>query len=319
MNANITGKNDERVGLYVDDNNDVEHWIEMEFDGEIKYHEQDAYADDPDKRSPEGKKHVGQTKQYAKYQVYRERGYDTLDVSENPDRLLQTAMVIGSLSTAAFEAHFGDLYQQLKSEYTDQPPVVDVEDEIREGTFMVYAKEIVLGLDDTELAELATALSADDVEAYLTEAASLLDDESTGSAGLLEEFADLTAKYDLDEHATIEDPAQWLQATPTVYPKWRIGTQIHQDPEQLPDLDVEPDCRLEIVPYNPDSLEDLQEYIVQHLKCQIRDCFVAIGVIPPEPFQVQGPGTDFYTMQYQHYDFLQPYHDPEADIDWDAI
>ena len=179
MKAVITGSS-ERIGVKVQDNNSVDHGIEMDFDGEIKYHQQDAYADDPDERSPENKKHFGQARDYARYYAYRERGYDTLDVSENPDRLLQTAMVIGSLSTAAFEEHFGDLYQQLKSEYTDQSPVVDVEDEIREGTFMVYAKEVVLGLDDAELSELATALSEDDVQAYLTEAASLLDEESTG-------------------------------------------------------------------------------------------------------------------------------------------
>jgi len=36
MNGNITGENDERVGVYVYDENDIEHWIEIEFDGDIK-------------------------------------------------------------------------------------------------------------------------------------------------------------------------------------------------------------------------------------------------------------------------------------------
>ncbi|QCW04056.1 hypothetical protein [Natrinema pallidum] len=319
MEATITGEDDIAVGLSVIDNNGEEHLIEMEMDGEIYHHNQDAYADDPDKRSSEGKKHVGHAARYAKYHVYRERGYDTFDVSENPDRLLQTAIIVGALSREEFEEYFGDLYQQLKSHGTDQDPVVDVMDEVREDAFFVYAKEIYLGLDDSEIAELATSLTDADARAYLQAAASLLDDASAGSPELIEEFADLAAEHGIDPFHGVDEPGQWIRAAPTLYPKWRIGTQLHEDPDQLPDIDGDPDCRLEIVPYDPDSIEALQEYVVQHIKCQIRDCFVGMGIVPPEPFRVQGPGTDFYTMQFQHYDFYQPYHDPDADIDWESV
>ncbi|WP_459987435.1 hypothetical protein [Natrinema sp. JCM 9743] len=304
----------------MNDHTGIEHDITIEKEtGDIPYHDQDGYADDPDERSPEGMKHVGQAQQYAKYYVYRERGYDTLDVDKNPDRLLHAAIIVAALSTNAFEDHFGDLYRQLKSHNTDQEPVVHVEDDVREDTFFVYAKEIYLGLEDEELAELATSLTDEDVIAYLQDAAELLESEPTGSVGLLEKFPSLAEEYDLEGFIDETDPEQWIRATPTVYPRWRIGKGIHQDPDQLPDIDDDPDCRLEIVPYDPDSIEDLQEYVVQHIKCQIRDCFVHMGMVPPEPFHVQGPGADINTMQFQRYDFLQPYHDPDADIDWESV
>ncbi|QCW01824.1 hypothetical protein [Natrinema pallidum] len=323
MEATITGEDDIAVGLSVIDNNEEEHLIEMEMDGEIYHHNQDAYADHPDNRSPEGRKHVGQAARYAKYYVYRERGYNTLassDSLQDPNRLITTAMVIHSLSADAFEHHFGDLYRQLKSHAGAGEPVVHVKDAVMEDAFMVYAKEIYLGLEDTDLAEVIETLSTEDATDYLRDAVTLLEDEETGAAGVLDQLAPLAAEYGLeDDLSETLEPEQCLDATPTVYPKWRIGTQIHEDPDQLPDIDREPDCCLDIVPYDPDSIEDLQEYIIQHITCQVRDCFVSIGVTPPEPFRVQGPGQDFITMQYQHFDYLQPYHDPDAEIDWENV
>ena len=109
MNANITGENDERVGLYVTDNNDVEHWIEMEFDGEIKYHEQDGYPDDPDDRTGDGNEHVNQARRYAKYYVYQERGYDTLPWDLDYERFQTVQGTLEELSTGDIEEYFGDL------------------------------------------------------------------------------------------------------------------------------------------------------------------------------------------------------------------
>jgi hypothetical protein len=321
MEASIPTEDEQYIGADVVDNQGVTHELTLvKSTGEIEYHSQDGYADDPDERSPEGKKHVGQASRYAKYHVYRERGYETFDASENPDRLLNTAIVLDTLSPAAFEEHFGDLYQQLKSHYTDQEPAVHVEPEVREDAFMIYAKEIYLGLDDTDLADLTDTVATEEMEAYVHDVGTLLDDSPAGSAGVIDQLDELAAKHGLDD-LTDETPApeQWLAATPTIYPRWRIGTEIHQDPEQMPEIDGKPDCRLEIVPYDPDSIEDLQEYVIQHIKCQIRDTFVRMGVTPPEPFQVQGPGLDLVTMMYQHYESLQPYHDPEATIDWGAV
>ena len=57
MDAAIEGEDGEYVKIYVTDNSGTEHDITVEMNsGDIAYHNQDSYADDPDKRSPEGKK-----------------------------------------------------------------------------------------------------------------------------------------------------------------------------------------------------------------------------------------------------------------------
>ncbi|PYZ02522.1 hypothetical protein C8039_18400, partial [Halogeometricum sp. wsp3] len=52
------------------------HGIHVGFDGEVTYHEQDGYPDDPDKRTSEENEHVNQARRYAKYYVFAQRGYD---------------------------------------------------------------------------------------------------------------------------------------------------------------------------------------------------------------------------------------------------
>lgn len=318
MDGKITGESEVRVGLHVTDNNGKKHEIEMEFDGEIKHHEQ-VYANATHGRTPEEDKHVGHARGYAQYYVYRERGYDTLDESRNPDRLMSTAAVVAALSSDEFEDHFGDLYQQLRSHGGHAEPVVGVMDAVKEDSFFVYAKEIYLG-DEGEMWSQLESASLEQVEGYLETVGERLSEESLGIAGLIDELPEIAAEHGLDDVSVPSvDPTQLIEATPPPYPRWRIGTQIHEDHEQKPDLDRKADCRLEIVPYVPDSLEAFQQYVLHHIKCQIRDCFTTIGVVPPEPFRVQGPGLDLVTMQYQHYPALQPYHDPDADIDWENV
>ena len=147
MKAVITGENDERVGINLLDNSDVEHVIEMEFDGTIKYHQQDGYPDDPDERTEAGNEHVNQARRFARYWVYRKRGYDTLKPVQNPDRIAQAAVVLQLLSVDAVERFFGELYQQFRAASTDGDRPITLPDGVghREA---VYQQDIYLGLDD---------------------------------------------------------------------------------------------------------------------------------------------------------------------------
>jgi len=306
MNGNITGENDERVGLYVDDNNDAEHWIEMEFDGEIKYHEQDAYPDHPDDRTNEELKSVMQARKFARYHVYQERGYETLPPNERPERLILATLVVANLSTEAFEQQFGDLYQQLKSYSTDQEPVVDLPDGLSEDNYYLYAKELYLGFDDDALQSTLEAIDEASLEVIL---------ETVGNSDPAVDEA-LTALGINPVDAEPSDLSErWIEAISDVLVQWRIGESTHRQNAEL-DVDREPDVGIEIHPHDPGSIEEFQTYVVDHLRCQLRDAYVQTGQTPPEYAQIQGPGRDLFTMMYQKLSSMQNYHDPDAEIDW---
>ncbi|WP_049919995.1 hypothetical protein [Halobiforma nitratireducens] len=122
MKAVITGES-ERVGVNLLDNNGVEHVVEMTFDGEIKYHQQDGYPDKAAERTHSEGEHVGHARKYAQYYVAQETDYDTIPWDLNADRFADVRQALQALSTDDIEHFFGDLRDQSLSHYRDDPDV----------------------------------------------------------------------------------------------------------------------------------------------------------------------------------------------------
>ncbi|MEZ3116125.1 hypothetical protein RYH80_09385 [Halobaculum sp. MBLA0147] len=78
--------------------------------------------------------------------------------------------------------------------------------------------------------------------------------------------------------------------------------------------DRRPDGRLEHVVIDLDW-PDFPEFLDYHLRCQIRDSYLARGEEPPEEYRVLGPGTDHAMVRYMTRDHLPDYHDYNASVD----
>ncbi|WP_257217565.1 hypothetical protein [Halapricum salinum] len=101
------------------DNESVKHKIGVLYDGEINGHLQDGYSDDPAKRTEDENEHVNQARRYARYYVYEQRGYDTVEHTENPGYVNAVREAIADLSDVEFRQYFGPLHQQLRSHHDD--------------------------------------------------------------------------------------------------------------------------------------------------------------------------------------------------------
>ncbi|ELY75401.1 hypothetical protein [Natrinema gari] len=279
----------------------------MLFDGEIVYHYQDSYPDDASKRTNQEDESVSQARRLARYHVYRERGYDTLPPIENPDRIAAVLLALLDLSDAQFAGYFQTLYEQAAShDRSDIVPPLELPSAVYNEEFLLYKQNIYLEEDleaiqeqltrpatevlgEQDLEEVATATS----EGLVSKATSLVggggESDGAGAALTIEGVSGIDTMYyeDTNEDRTIEG----------------------DDP-----FDRDPDARLEIVPTN--YAQDRFRYHVGHnLVCQIRDCFIGMGLEPPEPYRVLGHGKYKYTGKYRHFDFYEPYFDHEADID----
>ena len=306
MKAEIKKETDDGFGLSVVDNRGFEHKIGVCYDGEIDGHLQDAYPNHPDDRTDAELRAVMEAREFARYHVYRERGYETLPPNEQPERLMLATLVVANLSMEAFEHHFGDLYQQLKSYSTEQEPVVDLPEGLSEDNYYLYAKELYLGLDDGDVESILDDIDAASLE-VIVETINNSDsrvDDVLATIGL--EPVDSTP-------STISE--RLISAVSGVLVQWRIGEATHRQNADL-DIEREPDVGIEVHPHDPGSIEEFHAYIVDHLRCQLRDAYIQTGQTPPEYAQVQGPGRDLFTMMYQTVTALQPYHDPDATIDW---
>jgi len=291
MDAIITGES-ERIGLSVLDNNDVEHLIEMDRSGEIKAHKQDGYPDDPTKRSPAGIEHVSQARRYARYYVYRERGYDTLPAGRNPDRIEATRQALDKLSVERFEQLFGDYHQQFASHYSDSEPVIEPPVDL--------GFDISGGADDIKslgLSALAQLLGQRDGEnLYYRQTISLDGEVDTPIQSLVEGNDSFEIDSVGELHALYEQGGEEFETD-------------HNEPR-----DTMFDARLELAPVPPESLAEFQSYLIYHLACQIRDCYLTAGISPPEQYRTTGPGLVDALRRYVGFDVYEPYHDSTAEI-----
>lgn len=327
MKPKITGENEERVGLSVIDTNDVEHLIEMEFDGEIKYHEQDGYPDDPSKRTDRGNEMVNQARKYARWHVYRERGYDTLG-ARNPDRIAATLLTVYGLYEGELEARFGPLYRQIRSVFDAgvQDPV-DLEPGVEDDLAVVYMQDVELGVEldgirglaeeyADEIGEIATGMTAP-LDSFPTPTTTLGDllGVGTGATDRGETGEGAADPDDTEgEEVDVTVPEYGIDVTSNLYYKHYPRNADPRTVRDGPDPDRSPDARIELLPTPVPSYELFHRILVRHLTCQLRDVYLGAGVDPPDPFRVVGPGFHDYLSKYHRYELYHEYHNPLADV-----
>lgn len=294
MKAVITGES-ERVGVKVQDNNGIDHGIEMEFDGTIMYHEQDGYPDDPSKRTDEGNEHVRQSRQYAKYHVFRERGYLTLEPRDIPEWQAVVATAIAQLPTSEFEARFGEYYQQFRSTVErDVEPLVAVPDEEVAG-LVFYRQYVSLDidvqhiLDSRQRAMLGDALNTDAHPDAVAEAVTecLATAVADPTAVLIGDVSSIGALYQGHEEDVVIEPND--------KPEGPADARL-----ELPQAGAPWDEYL--------SIEAFHFLVVHHLLCQIRDCYLQMGLEPPEGVRVLGFGKQQQAVRNQYLDMYEPVH-----------
>ncbi|THE64834.1 hypothetical protein D8Y22_10705 [Salinadaptatus halalkaliphilus] len=314
MKATIPGENEEGIGVDVIDNNGAEHEITFEKQSnEIVYHQCEQYADDPANRTPEENEYNRQARRYARYYVFLNRGYDTVDPKwKNPVHLQAVRSAIDSMDLEEFESHFGDLYQQLKSHHDDDTervlhPPSDSQDE----DYHLYRKHVYLGLDplETDLADDARELATEfglDLDQHAPTETSLSGLTDDGLKAWTSFSTELFERSDGDELAELAE-GFYVDTTSELHMAYLDHDGIEQVTTAI-EPDREPDARLEVSPIEPRSMEHFKAALEFNLICQIRDCFIRMGVTPPEEFQVLGVGLIAAVQAYDEVDFYPDYH-----------
>ncbi|ELZ18353.1 hypothetical protein C478_01805 [Natrinema thermotolerans DSM 11552] len=176
---------------------------------------------------------------------------------------------IAMLSETAFDEQFGDLEEHLQRHYdgstVDLPfPDADPDDAI------VYQKDVYLEPDPIKLEPPV-------LEQFLGRFEGDPDSPALDDGDIL-----------LDQMDDLEFEIEAVSGIHTLHNDGQ-GTEQTDYGEQP--LDREPDVRIELMAFDPASVDSFQHYIVSHLAYQIRDRFLLMGVKPPVPFRAQGWGT----------------------------
>ncbi|ELY87646.1 hypothetical protein C483_17143 [Natrialba hulunbeirensis JCM 10989] len=315
MEAEIKKETNNGFGVTVLDNNGVKHKVGVLYDGDISGHLQDGYPDDPSERTQEENEHVNQARRFAKYWVYRKRGYDTLDPLRNPDRILASVIAIAPLTPEMAEQHFGDLYQQYCHIYDDAEPTVDLPDGVGPKD-PVYLKDVYLGIGDGGLDAGAATILGDPDMMDLVGATVNVSGDRPIEGEYLPKFHELLAAAadvnpdslpSLREGLLIDDISGiHVQTGSFDGPTIQYGRQ--------PEIDRKPDARIQLDRLEVESVTDLQIRLANHLICQVRDCYLLMGIAPPEPFRIQGVGIRGAVGWFNSIDLYEMYWNSDAEI-----
>ena len=314
MKAKIIGDDERGIGVRVIDNNSVEHTISIGFEGDIQGHGQDSYPDKAANRTAEGNEHVEQARRFAQYYVYVDRGYDTVPSTDHPERINAVRLAIQELSDSEFEALFGELHTQMLSYHEDVDRAIPVPPQAAGQDSVLYRQNVYLGIDplETEIAaDVVSIASAYDLDLSGDTLEQSLDDLSAAAIDDWQSVTDELAELTIDEEVELESGA-YIDAVSSLYASYLDDHSdvTVTDPGTDP-FDRDPDTLIELPPINPGPLAEFRDYLDHHLKCQIRDCFIRMGVEPPEQFRVLGNGRLKAMVAYALLDMYPEYHDPD--------
>lgn len=294
MEGEIDGEDEDGVGLRVYDNNQTEHRIGVDFDGEIFIHECDEYPAKAAKRTDRQNAHSGQVRRFAKWHVYRERGYETVRRRENPDVLMAGLLAIAALSDDQFSEYFGDIETQLERHYSDAPVDLPFDDADPDDT-IIYEKDVYITPDPLEFEPPV-------LEQFIARFEGNPDTPTVASTGdvPLDELDDLL----FDVEGVSEKHVLHYDSEGTE--QYERGTQ--------PTLDRKPDFRVELMAFDPAEVGSFQHYVVSHLAYQIRDCFLLMGLKPPEGFRATGWGSYKGFLSQSAFDLYENYWSAQTDV-----
>jgi len=305
LDARIEGEDEEYVKIYVTDNLGSEHDLTIEKEaGDIAYHQCEDYANKAKDRTPNENEHNEQVRRYAKYYLYQNRGYDAVKHTENPDYVNAVREAIGALSDEEFEEYFSPIYQQLQSHYDEATEqVVEIPAESQSDESLIYELDIYLEDNTTEFAN---------------QYGLKFDQESFQSV------TDLT-RQDLIGWKTADQPpikrtdddsaTPEISAVSGIHVGYATAAGEHKTKRGTDPLEHEPDATIELPPEYLGDFDGFRVYLDHHLRCHVRDCFVGMGLVPPEQFQVIGFGTLDYAQRYDYYDLYLPFCDHEQRAD----
>jgi len=167
----------------------------------------------------------------------------------------------------------------------------------------------------TAIAGLSDDILKDHFDEYYRQLAGKYDDEITRphpdpvAAG---EAMNRYREYKLDLYLTDDGGVDVTSGVHTMYYAGVGDERLVESSDPYPNR--RPDGRLEHVPLDI-PWEQFDRFVDYHLRCQLRDCYLARGAEPPADYRVLGPGTDDMMVRCMNRDCLRPYHEYDADID----
>jgi len=325
MNVADVSETDRTLELRVFAPDETLHQLTLTREGQVTDHWSDRYPSDDDP-SPIEQERMARVERFAKYYVLRTRQYPSLtpysqaDQIADPDRLVVIGLLLGVMAKETLVSEFQSCYDQLSGARRGEELPVTPPQAAPDAEWKLIEQDIHLTLNLEETHRLADVLNELNGLAAIRHALDVAPDH--GESDLFERLNRIltTQEVRADEPASGE---QFLQVISPLRVHWQADgpTRIEYGDGTQPDADATLAARIQLTPSHTPVISEaaFQRILVDHVRSQVRDCYVSMGLQPPSGAQVTGRGIAACTDRYEHHDELQNYHDEYAVIDWTGL
>lgn len=335
MDVTAHSRAGDTVELHVVDPDDAQHQLSLSTDGAVGRHWCDQYPRDGPEPSADARVRLARVERFAQYYLARSEGYETLSPYTeqcpiaDPDRLVVTTLIVGAMSQETLESQFEACYDRLTAlGATDTSPLTATPTEPAPD-WAIVEQDVSLTVSTADVRRLADALVAVNGPEKLRRALDIAPDR--GDADLfarLDRLLSSTERSDDevtgDRFLAVEPPVRVYRDAETPAPDERAGGPDTGRRDGGADRTAggrTVAARIQLTPAcTPiDSAASFQRRLVDHLRRQLRDSYVGMGLRPPSGARVTGPGIAACTERYDRVDALQNYHHDHAIVDWSAL
>jgi hypothetical protein len=298
MDINVEKQNQEKFEVKVTDNAEKVHRIGVE-GIDIIYHNSEDYPDDPDERTPEQNERVAQARLYARYWTYCMLESTSLENNNNPVHIDAVRSNLNTHETSDLKENIEPLYKQLKYDRGESggKKIIDVpEDE--NYIYNVDVKFVGQKLEQERvLKEMLEEHNLDISEEHTSR--DLSPEE-------INEWAETPRKQeDIDSDLENGFQVETVSFSP-------VYASVYKNDRTMP-LDESRTfndrfATIEIAYLRSGDLDEFREQVQYNLRCQIRDMFVRMGVVPPTGYRVLGSGKYSAELAYENINFYQELH-----------
>lgn len=320
MNVTDSTIDDRTIALRITDATDAEHRLTLARDGAVTDHWCDRYPADDEPTALE-REWLARAERFAKYYVDRTADGNALDPYVdrigNPDRVAVAALVLATMSQTTLEQRLEACYEQLTAPRTDEEPPVARPRQHPDAELQRVEQDLSLSVEPDAAARLSGLLAECDGLATLRNALDVRPDRP--DEDLFERLDRILRTAGSSGHTD----GRVVDADAPLCVRW--GTDGPTRAEYGDGTEPQPDgsvaARLQLIPHHRPiiSIAAFQRTLVDHLRCQLRDCYVGMGLRPPNHARVTGPGIAACTAAYESVDGLQRYHDEHSIVDWSAL
>ncbi|WP_396613693.1 hypothetical protein ACH9L7_18595 (plasmid) [Haloferax sp. S1W] len=318
---------DRTVELRIVDYEGVHHRLTHSTDGQVENHWHDQYLPEGDDRSIAEEERLARVERFAKYYLSRTNHttvlspYSHTDHIADPDRLAVTTLLVGSMAQDTLESHLQTCYDQLAAlQANDDPPVAPPQ-AAPDAEWKRIEQDIHLTLDTEAIRRLSEVLVESNSLGEIRRALDIRPDRDDADL-----FSRLNRMLSTAESAAIENASseRFIRVISPLRVHWKSDdgpTRVEYGDRTEPDEEATLAARIQLTPAHLPiiSLAAFQRTLVDHFRCQLRDCYVGMGLRPPTDVRVTGPGIAACTDRYERADTLQNYHNEHAIIDWTGL